>query len=558
MDKRFFLTILLCMGIFFLWSAVIQPWIWPKPKAVPPPAAPAPAPVVKPAETPVVKPAEAIPEAKPLDPIPLETERFVAVFHNRGAVLDELYVKHGAEKIKLIESTRKRVSSFYIEGLGHYWEKSAQTPTSITFKTQKGGLEYEKEFVLAPPGKDAGLHVFQVNLKIRNISDSNQDAKIAMFAFNGIVRDSDYRYESYLQGYWGVQPSNGPVAFKSYDWAHTHEQPKQDAGRVACALKNRYFALVLMTPAPQSVESYEPQGMGPDELQESQGFKNIKLKLETTSITIAKGGSPLDLNFQVYAGPIHHPELEEAPRPIGNLLDYTGFDFIGIFILGILNFFKGIFGSYGVAIIFTTIAMKLCLFLLNKKSQVSMFKMSQLSPKIEALKLKYANDPQKLGQEQWKLFREEKISPVSGCLPMLIQLPIFLAMYSVLDISVDLRHQPFLWFSDLSQPDRLVDFGHKIFWEVESLNLLPILMTIVWVAQSMMAPKSKDPQMQMNQKMMQFMPLLFGVMCYNLAAGLSWYFLFNALLGMAEQRLIKKFFLKPSGAPLIGAKPGTL
>lgn len=215
-------------------------------------------------------------------------------------------------------------------------------------------------------------------------------------------------------------------------------------------------------------------------------------------------------------------------------------------ILGILNFFAGLVGGpwkYGIAIILTTLFVRVCLFYLNKKSQMSMYRMSQLAPKMEALKLKYKDDPQKLGQEQWKLFREEKISPLSGCLPMLLQFPVFIAMYSVLEMSSDLRHQPFLWFDDLSQPDRLIQFGGKVFWDIESFNLLPILMTIIWILQAMMAPKSKDPQMQMNQKMMQWMPLLFGFMCYNLAAGLSWYFLINALLGIAETKIIKKYFL---------------
>jgi YidC/Oxa1 family membrane protein insertase len=130
---------------------------------------------------------------------------------------------------------------------------------------------------------------------------------------------------------------------------------------------------------------------------------------------------------------------------------------------------------------------------------------------------------------------------------MFVQLPIFIGMYSVLDISVDLRHSPFLWISDLSQPDRLVPFGRTIsllFFRLDAINLLPIVMTITWTLQSMMAPKSQDPQMQMQQRMMMFMPILFGFLCYDLASGLSWYFLVNSLLGMAEQKLIKKVFLK--------------
>jgi YidC/Oxa1 family membrane protein insertase len=557
-DKRFLYTILLCMGIFFLWTAVVYPALWPKPKGTPSPA-PTPAPPPPSAQPPpVVRPPEPVEEAGAVEPIVLQTRRYRAVFDNRGAVLRELDVLHENEWIPLLEPSSVRAPSFYIDGLGHNWKVPSTDVKNHTvrFVTSLRGLEYEKIFVLADPESDTGRHAFRVDLIVRNVSDQEQTAGVRMVAFNGIRRDSDYRYESYLYGFWGTQTSGPDIGFKgnSFSWADTHKQATQQAGRLAAGIQNRYFALILIPENPMNVHSYHAEGMGESELKESAGFKNIKLRLETSSIPLAKGGSPMLYTFHVYAGPIRDLELREAPRPIASLLDYTGPNFVASIILGVLNFFHNLIGGYGVAIVLTTLFVRVCLFWLNKNSQVSMFRMSQLSPKLEALKLKYANDPQRMSQEQWKLFREEKISPLSGCLPVLLQLPIFLAMYSVLDQSVDLRHQPFLWFNDLSQPDKLVDFGRKVFWELESINLLPILMTIVWFVQAKMAPKSKDPQMQMNQKMMQWMPVLFGVMCYNLAAGLSWYFLFNALFSMAEQRLIKKYFLaQPEPAKVGGA-----
>jgi YidC/Oxa1 family membrane protein insertase len=220
-------------------------------------------------------------------------------------------------------------------------------------------------------------------------------------------------------------------------------------------------------------------------------------------------------------------------------------------ILGVLGFLAGVFGNHGVAIMATTLCIRLCLFPLSRKSQVSMYKMQQLGPKIQTLRDRYKDDQQKFGMEQMKLFREHKINPLSGCLPMVLQMPIFIAMYSVFEMSVELRGAHFLWM-DLSQPDHLVGPWPPIHiplvgLTLDAFNLLPIIMTITWFLQSWFAPRSPDPQMAAQQKMMLAMPVVFGLMCYNLASGLSLYFFVNSLLSMTEQKLIKKFFLKPPG-----------
>src|SRR5687768_14696742 len=127
---------------------------------------------------------------------------------------------------------------------------------------------------------------------------------------------------------------------------------------------------------------------------------------------------------------------------------------------------------------------------------------------------------------------------------MLLQMPIFIAMYSVFEMSVELRDQPFLWMQ-LHEPDKLIDWTGNfvvplVGLQLDAFNLLPIIMTITWFLQSWFAPRSPDPQMAAQQKMMLAMPVVFGLMCYNLASGLSLYFFVNSLLSMTEQKLIKK------------------
>jgi YidC/Oxa1 family membrane protein insertase len=140
-------------------------------------------------------------------------------------------------------------------------------------------------------------------------------------------------------------------------------------------------------------------------------------------------------------------------------------------------------------------------------------------------------------------------------------MPIFIGMYSVFEMSIDLRQAPFLaWIDDLSQPDRLLGPMSKPFvipllitdLTIEALNVLPILMTITWFLQAYFTPRSPDPQMAQQQKMMMWMPIIFGLTCYGLASGLSLYFLANSLLSMGEQKIIKKYILKidKDGKPL--------
>jgi YidC/Oxa1 family membrane protein insertase len=214
----------------------------------------------------------------------------------------------------------------------------------------------------------------------------------------------------------------------------------------------------------------------------------------------------------------------------------------------------------------TTLLIRLCLFPLSLKSQRNAMQMQALSPKIQALKERYKDDQQKYGVEQMRLFKENKVNPVAGCLPLFIQMPIFIGMYSVFEMSIDLRRAPFFgWIKDLSEPDRLLGPWHPFVipllitdLRIDALNLLPILMTITWFLQAYWTPRSPDPQMAQQQKMMMYMPIVFGLTCYGLASGLSLYFLANSLLSMGEQKIIKKYILKidSAGHPLRKADLG--
>ncbi|MFT7618125.1 MAG: YidC/Oxa1 family membrane protein insertase [Planctomycetota bacterium] len=220
-----------------------------------------------------------------------------------------------------------------------------------------------------------------------------------------------------------------------------------------------------------------------------------------------------------------------------------------------LNFFTKLIGSMGAAIILLTICVKTIMFPITRKSQTAMHihgkKMAKLKPQIEALKLKYKKDPQKFQKAHMALLKETntKLLPLGGCLPMLLNIPVFFGLFSAIRFDYELRHASFLWCTDLSMPDRIIPcdpFALPCFCGpglvVAGLNILPLLMIAAMFFQQLGMPKSPDPQMQQQQKMMMFMPLMFGVFMYAYAAGLSVYWLSSSLFGIFEQRVIKKLF----------------
>ncbi len=220
-----------------------------------------------------------------------------------------------------------------------------------------------------------------------------------------------------------------------------------------------------------------------------------------------------------------------------------------------LDFFGGLFGSMGVAIIVLTLLVRVMMFPVTRKSQTAMqlhsHKMAKVKPKLDALKEKYGKDRQKFASEQMKLMKKEGVSmvPLGGCLPMFLQIPIFFGLFSAIRFDVDLRHATFLWCQDLSMPDTVYHFARAFsppccmpIPPIKGINVFPLLMIAAMFFNQLAMPKSPDPNMRQQQKMMMFMPLLFGVMMYGYAAGLSLYWLSSSLFGIFEQRVIKKLF----------------
>ncbi len=251
---------------------------------------------------------------------------------------------------------------------------------------------------------------------------------------------------------------------------------------------------------------------------------------------------------------IHYADYE---RSFFYRLFFTSY--VAPFILWLLSLFHTLVGNWGVSIILLTIVVKAAVFPIMRHSQVKMAayqaKMAKVKPQLDAINKKYAKDPQKKNQETMKIYQQHKLTPpIGGCLPMFLQMPIFIGLYQALRSSILIRQQPFFgWIKDLSQPDALIDFHGPlvdvpILSGVTTLNLLPLIMVVLWVAHQRSMPKPTDPQQAQMQKMMAFMPILFGLILYNYAAGLSLYMITSSAIGIFEQQVIRKRWPVP-GSP---------
>ncbi len=238
---------------------------------------------------------------------------------------------------------------------------------------------------------------------------------------------------------------------------------------------------------------------------------------------IAPGGSKV-VNARFYAGPQEEKQLEAIYPGLELVKDYGYFTLLAKPLYWLLHALHGFIQNWGWAIVALVVLLKIAFYWLNAKAFESMAKMKAITPKITELRERLKDKPQQMQQEMMRVYREEKVNPMGGCLPIMIQIPVFIALYWVLLSSVEMRNAPWaLWIHDLSAPDP---------WYV-----LPAIMTLTQLIQTALNPLPPDP---MQAKMMWFMPLAFGVMFFFFPSGLVLYYIANNLLTIAQQGIINK------------------
>lgn len=296
-------------------------------------------------------------------------------------------------------------------------------------------------------------------------------------------------------------------------------------------VENQFFTVVL-TPSAGSVIQHAdfhcfnprdeygkvPYEAEPD-IEASAFFPEVKVP----------AGQTIALNYGLYTGPKDYDRLNALGAEQGQLMNYGMFVLLIGPMLAVLHFWYSILHSYGLAIIFLTAMIKAITWPLQSIANRSGKRMQALAPKLKELQAKYKEQPEKLNTETFAMYREYGVNPFGGCLPALVQMPVFFSLYYMLINAVELRGQSFLWVHDLTQPDTVFSLtlaGHHL-----ALNPLPIMVTGLTMIMMRMTPQIGDPQ---QAKIAQFMPLVFLFIFYNFAAALSLYYVINNCVSIVQ------------------------
>jgi len=245
-------------------------------------------------------------------------------------------------------------------------------------------------------------------------------------------------------------------------------------------------------------------------------------------------------DFILYAGPKEYDRLKALHVGLEHIIDFGFFSVLAVPLFWTLKLFYKVLGNYGWAIVLLTILIRIPFIPLVNKSQKSMKKLQELQPRMAEVREKFKKDPQRMQREMMDLYKKYKVNPLGGCLPIILQIPVFFALYKILMIAIELRGAPFmLWLKDLSAPDTL--FGHIPAWFPLiggfAIGPLPILMGATMIVQQRMTPTSMDPA---QNRIMMFMPIIFTFLFLNFATGLVLYWLMNNIFSIAQQLYVNR------------------
>ncbi len=291
------------------------------------------------------------------------------------------------------------------------------------------------------------------------------------------------------------------------------------------AVDSKYFTLGCIPKEPARVDKIAPVG--------DDGFRVVFV----ADTRVLKPGETYTFDTTCYLGPKETGALKVVGNGFTSVLDYGFFGWIAKPLVLLLKYSNKITGNYGIDIIILTIIIKILFYPMTHKSFISMKKMQDLQPIIKKLQEKYKDDKNRLNQEIMNLYRTYKINPLSGCMPLILQIPVFFALYKALLVAIELRHAPFIWWiNDLSAPEKL--FSVSLLGFTIPFRLLPLLMGVSMFLQQKLSPSGgMDPT---QKKLMDFLPLIFTVMFWGFPSGLVLYWLVNNIISIGQQYLIQK------------------
>jgi YidC/Oxa1 family membrane protein insertase len=551
-NARLIIAIGISFLIFFLWSMFIAPKQPEKPVEVAQqtsqtqasgksqsPAVTA----VVPTEKPAIEKAPPAPvvsqNGQPVRSIEVETALYKMRLSERGAAVTGVVLKNYRETIEkdsplkeLIHKEAKQgtvlisltgdnahdmESAVYATDFKEDTLDAREQPGRIRFQYKTpAGLVVEKIYRFVPDSYLVGLTV-----NLYNATDKTYQGELALQLQNKLPKNSGrYTFEgpSGLLGNKLEQIAIKKIKDQSYF-----------SGKIEwIAIEDRYFMTSILPKEPLD---------GRMELANGDDTVKNQLVISTGDLLAHQNKS---LEFQLFMGPKSYKLLKTYHNKLDQAINFGWFDFLAKPCLWFMNFIYGFIPNYGVAIIILTIISRGIFWPLARKSYKSMGEMRRLQPLMQEIREKYKDDKARINQETMALYRTYKVNPVGGCLPMLIQLPVFFALYRMLYSAIELRHAPFFgWITDLSAPDRLFHFSFKIpFMDPPyGIPVLTLVMGASMFIQQKMSPQAGDPT---QAKMMMLMPIIFTVIFINFSSGLVIYWLVSNIFSIAQQYYTQK------------------
>lgn len=486
----------------------------------------------------------------------------------------------------------KKFNNWYsagIDGNGNYYNTSVQLINyslsnvyNISFISTEGKAVNTNNlnFITSPQskhtitGKDTLLINFRMEIGpnraiqksyLFNAGTYLIKSDIVFLGFNGLITDNTYDI-TWESGIRSVEKNTSNEAtFSSADVYYGDEKVVIDApgdgekisedfnGKVDwLAVRNKYFAAIMIPSDPTQIEGAYVEG-------QTFPTKTLGLKeVYNVRLVVPFKGSELERrSINLYIGPVDYDRLKEISHNLTALVDFGSFfglkfvvrPIAEYLLLPLFKFLNMFIPNYGFVIIIFSLIIKVVLYPLTRKSFQSMKKMQQLQPKITELKEKFKDDPQKMNKETMKLYQTYGVNPAGGCLPILLQMPIFIALWGLFQAAIELRQQPFIfWIKDLSAPDVIYDLGFKLpMVGLEEISGLALLMGITTYFQQKMS--IKDPK---QQALVYMMPIMLTILFMTFPSGLNlYYFMFN-VFSIAQQYYINH---KQSDVELVPVDP---
>lgn len=497
MEKRLILAIALSLLVLLSWQIFVvktQPVVNKEVAATSSPLPPIPASPVKNEPLPVI-------EQTPEKTVEISQEKFDLIFNeSQGAIWQATFRDYPSEKYNLL-------NGFGLTDPALRFSLDNKSAQEVKFVHRDATKEITKRFIFSKSKYEIELQV-----EIRNISSIPLKEKAVLSL-----------------GTLDFQPKNVQSRYSDVMIALPEKiirpNPRQDISfekaRFA-GIRDRYFCAII-----------EPQAQACGAYIKKSGAQFSEAGITGEEIEIAPG-SQIGHLYKIYLGPQDY-KLINAVQPAWSAIIYYGtFDLISSILLNILNFFYQLVHNWGVALILLSLLVYFALYPLSLKQMRSVKEMQRLQPLIEELKKANKGNPQKLNNEIMELYKEHKVNPLGGCLPLLLQMPIFFALYNGLMRSIVLKGSHFLWIRDLAEPDKLPILGREI-------NILPILMAIGMFFQQKISMASASGEAAEQQKIMLYlMPVMFGFIFYSMPSGLVLYWLVNSILMLVYQLKISR------------------